>query len=221
MTVWVGSVACATCCWTVSYAVTYLEFNLFLFSYFYFTRNSTLMFCFCDFPFRSRSTINSIALKSHHGDQFQVTMVTGVEQPSGWCTLPSPPPRPLLLSLWVARIYELQQQVITLVRTLLLQWDCYWVSPGEENNIFYFLFFLSFMSCACTLTNVNLCGVLDFLCADERGQWLWGWDDPRPWPHVPVPRFITHTSGCVASLLLSEFISPYSSASVESCCTKL
>lgn len=142
MTVWVGSVACATCCWTVSYAVTYLEFNLFLFSYFYFTRNSTLMFCFCDFPFRSRSTINSIAFKSHHGDQFQVTMVTGVEQPSGWCTLPSPPPRPLLLSLWVARIYELQQQVITLVRTLLLQWDCYWVSPGEENNIFFVFFFV-------------------------------------------------------------------------------
>lgn len=59
------------------------------------------------------------------------------------------------------------------------------------------LLFLCCGACACVRRlGLPVCG--------SAGEQKWGRDDPRPGPHVLVCRPITHTSACVAPVLLSQ-----------------
>lgn len=122
---------------------------------------------------------------------------------------PQPPP----LSLWVAHVYELQEQVFS----WLLLVHCYRVGPRalSGDSFFKFFFFLALcvhvhaLTCVCMLLFL-CCGAcacarrLELPVCGSAGEQKWGRDDPRPGPHVLVCRPITHTSACVAPVLLSQ-----------------
>lgn len=123
-----------------------------------------------------------------------------------WANVRPLHPRPPPLSFWVARVYELQEQVIS----WLLLVHCYRVGPRALEQGFFFLALcvhVHALTCVCMFLFL-CCGAcvhrLGLPVCGSAGEPKWGRDDPRPGPHVLVCRPITHTSACVAPVLLSQ-----------------